>query len=159
MARVEWYEKMMRKYLLNPAEKKVVAKGFKFANEVKRSMRIGEGRIYVREGKTRKGESQSTYSTIRIASAPGQPPAVDSGRLRASMSVNWTKSGMSKGKVDSKALEEDGVGNPGGTFLSLIGGKFTVVVGTNVNYAPYLEFGTSRIAARPFMRPVFDSFK
>ena len=31
--------------------------------------------------------------------------------------------------------------------------KLTARVGTNVKYAPYLEFGTSRIAARPYLRP------
>lgn len=29
-------------------------------------------------------------------------------------------------------------------------------VGTNVEYAPYLEFGTRRMAARPFMRPALE---
>lgn len=28
-----------------------------------------------------------------------------------------------------------------------------VAVGTNVEYAPYLELGTSRMVARPFLRP------
>lgn len=28
-----------------------------------------------------------------------------------------------------------------------------VYIGTNVEYAPYVELGTSRMAARPFLRP------
>lgn len=30
-------------------------------------------------------------------------------------------------------------------------------VGTNVEYAPYLEFGTSRMSARPFLRPALGA--
>lgn len=32
----------------------------------------------------------------------------------------------------------------------------TVYVGTNVEYAPEIEFGTSRMAARPFIRTAFS---
>lgn len=31
--------------------------------------------------------------------------------------------------------------------------------GNDVNYAGYIEFGTSRMAAQPFMRPAYDKFK
>lgn len=31
--------------------------------------------------------------------------------------------------------------------------------GTNVEYAPFQEFGTSRMRAQPFMRPAFDENK
>lgn len=38
-----------------------------------------------------------------------------------------------------------------------------VYVGTNVHYAPYVEMGTSKMAARPFIEPAFreniDNFK
>lgn len=50
---------------------------------------------------------------------------VDTGRLRASI---------------THSLESDSRG--------LVG-----VVGTDVHYAPYVEFGTSRMAAQPFLRP------
>lgn len=60
---------------------------------------------------------------------------VDTGRLRASISQNWTGSGKSHGDVDSKAKAEDGVGQP--TEKS---DTFTEVVGTNVEYAPMVEF-------------------
>lgn len=32
-------------------------------------------------------------------------------------------------------------------------------VGTNVNYAPFVEFGTRYQAAQPFMRPAFEKVK
>ena len=36
-------------------------------------------------------------------------------------------------------------------------GEITVYVGTNVEYAPYQELGTSRMDARPFLRPAFEN--
>ena len=62
-------------------------------------------------------------------SAPGEPPAVVTGTLRAS--------------ITHRLEEEDG---------DTVG-----YVGTNVEYAPYLEFGTSRMAARPFMFPALET--
>ena len=32
----------------------------------------------------------------------------------------------------------------------------TEVIGTNVEYAPYVELGTSRMSARPFLRPAAE---
>ena len=57
-------------------------------------------------------------------SAPGDPPGVDTGALRASMKAE-------KGDQD-----------------------MTAIVYAGVEYAPYLEFGTERMAARPFFTPV-----
>jgi HK97 gp10 family phage protein len=33
----------------------------------------------------------------------------------------------------------------------------TEVIGTNVHYAPYQEFGTSKIAAHPYLRPAAEN--
>jgi HK97 gp10 family phage protein len=60
------------------------------------------------------------------ASAPGQPPAIDTGRL---------------------------VGSVFSTGVERIGGDLAVRVGTNTEYAIYLEQGTERMAARPFIAP------
>ena len=136
--------------ILSPLQKQLVTIGLKIERDIKRSMKRGTGRIYL-GGKNRNIEHQ--------ASAPGSPPAVDTGRLRASISTNWTESGMDRGKVDSDALASEGVGNPGGKVLKTFFGRFKVVVGTNVIYAPWLCFGTRRMAARPFIRPIFDRYK
>lgn len=58
------------------------------------------------------------------ASAPGEAPATDTGRL-------------------ANSIEAD------------IEGKNATVF-TNVNYAPWLEFGTRTIAPRPFMFPALE---
>ncbi len=62
-------------------------------------------------------------------SAPGTPPHLRSGRLRAS--INWS-------------LGEDGI-------------SMFAVIGTNVVYAPYLEQGTGRMAARPAARKALEA--
>ncbi len=35
----------------------------------------------------------------------------------------------------------------------------TVITGTNVEYGPYVEFGTARQSPQPFMRPAWDEGK
>jgi hypothetical protein len=59
------------------------------------------------------------------ASAPGQPPATDTGRLAASLREELRR--------DERGLVE--------------------VVGTDVDYALPLELGTRDIEPRPFLRP------
>jgi hypothetical protein len=61
----------------------------------------------------------------RSPSAPGQGPGVVTGRLRAS--ITW---------------------RIGRDYLSPY-----VDIGSAVEYAPFLELGTGRMAARPFLRP------
>lgn len=62
-------------------------------------------------------------------SAPGDPPGVDTGALKRSMRAYKDR----KGHV--------------------------WIVAANVEYAPYLEFGTSKMAARPFFIPVFHRWQ
>lgn len=101
--------------------------------------------------------------------------AVDTGRLRASISVNWTDSGMDRGKTEGYSAGYDAKGNitfsknrqvekfkgtsgGDGVGAPMTGGqKFEVVVGTNVDYAPFIEFGTSKMVATPFLRPAFEA--
>jgi phage gpG-like protein len=60
---------------------------------------------------------------------------VDTGRLRSSLSTNWSGSGKPRGRTGGKAQADDGVGEPNGP-RGLI-----VVVGTNVKYAIFVEYG------------------
>ena len=92
--------------------------------------------------------------------------AVDTGRLRSSISVNWSGSGrlasfvvrpyLRKGRATrgKSAYEVDvmtGVPTP-----PTIPGKFTVRVGTGVYYAPFVEFGNMYMHPRPFLRNAFN---
>lgn len=91
--------------------------GVEVTNRVKRLLsQPGTGRVYRRRRVTHR------------ASRPGQPPAVDTGRLRSS--YTWRTG-------------EDAEG-------------FFVEVGTNVKYAPFLEFGTRRMRPRPHLRPAIN---
>lgn len=70
----------------------------------------------------RRGAARTNIDTSDRASAPGDPPAPDTGNLRNSIDYELTS-------------------------------ETTSHVGTDVEYAEPLEFGTTRIAPRPFMRP------
>jgi hypothetical protein len=60
---------------------------------------------------------------------------VDTGRLKASISTNWSGSGRPRGKTGGKAESDDGVGEPQGPP------GLVVVVGTNVKYGKPVEYG------------------
>lgn len=63
-------------------------------------------------------------------SSPGEPPGVDIGNLRAG--TEWEPD------------EQD---------------KLKAYVTIEAEYGPYLEFGTSKMAARPFVTPVFERWR
>jgi len=70
------------------------------------------------------------------------------GRTMASISTNWSGSPLAEGRTGTKAQSGDGVKRPVGP-PGLI-----VVVGTDVKKYPlYLEFGTSKMEAVPFLHP------
>ena len=71
-------------------------------------------------------------STTYTASAPGEPPAVRTGTLR----VSW-------------GIKAEGSGD----------GTYTAGIYSNVKYAPFLEEGTSKMAARPFKQKIIDEAK
>lgn len=62
------------------------------------------------------------------ASAPGQAPMSDTGRLASSIYFQQR-------------------------------GKVSAVVGTKIQYAAFLEYGTRRMAKRPFFAPAFERGK
>lgn len=74
-------------------------------------------------------KSGRTYGG-HTASAPGQYPATDTGRLAGSVRMEMPQVGNVTGRV-----------------------------GTAVAYGPMLEFGTSKMAARPWLLPSFERAK
>ena len=72
---------------------------------------------------------------------------VDSGRLRASIT---TASGM------GQKTKPSGQGSNGSDVISAPTNKFETYVGTPVDYAPYMEYGTIKTSAQPFLRPALD---
>lgn len=78
-----------------------------------------------RQGKKKVNEELKRIAIQTVREAKDRAP-VDTGRLRASITF------------------EDEMRSNG--FLRL-------VVGSNVDYAPFVEFGTERQAAQPYLRP------
>jgi hypothetical protein len=83
-------------------------------------------RTLSRKGTGRTYRIGKTRKRLHTASAPGQPPAVRTGTLRRSWQYGRTFAGS-----------DFAIGR----------------VGSNLKYAPWLEFGTARMAARPYLRP------
>jgi phage gpG-like protein len=87
------------------------------------------------QGIQRSGGGGRTYEKYKprrthTASAPGAYPATDTGRLASSVAAILPTSADMTGQV-----------------------------GTHVKYGAYLEFGTSRMAARPWLLPSFNRAK
>lgn len=81
---------------------------------------------------TKSGETYQKYNPRRshTASAPGEAPASDTGRGAGSINVR---------------------------FIPSLGGLFTGVVFTPLDYMADLEVGTQDIAARPWLFPALES--
>ncbi len=73
--------------------------------------------------------------------------AIDTGRLRGSITHATKAEGRSA--VTAPARQRDAVHRPSS--------KFEVWIGTNVEYAPHVEYGTKKMTARPYMRPALDN--
>ena len=109
------------------------------ANEVRNQAILGiqttprEGKVYKLKKKTKRGYRYK----IHIASIPGNPPAIDTGRLVNS--INYIVDVYTKG--------------------------YAAEVFASTKYAYWLEFGTTKkdgttkMAARPFMQPALESSK
>ena len=79
-------------------------------------------------------------------------PAVDTGRLRASISfITPTDKGNSGQPKPANAQAGD--------ELTGTAEQNTVVVGSNVSYSEFVHNGTSRMAGRPFLREGIDKTK
>lgn len=83
--------------------------------------------------------------------AKGKCP-VDTGRLRNSITHAVGGSSVTGSyHADTARGGSQGFGTYNGTVGTR--GDHSVSVGTNVEYAPYVEMGTSKMGARPFIEP------
>ncbi len=83
-----------------------------------------EGRVKDALSQAGSGQMYRIEGRQHQASAPGEAPTVLSGDLRASITH----------------------------FVGIVGNTVAGIVSTNMEYAPALEFGTRKMAPRPFMR-------
>lgn len=96
------------------------------------------------------GVQAQAHATAEITSQG----AVDTGRLRAS--ITFAVSGDS-------ARQHSYSDDQGNGYTQAIEGAgdskdHTLYLGTNVEYAPYVEMGTSKMPKRPFIRPAIENF-
>ena len=115
----------------------------------------GTGRVYrVAVGKIR-GRNLRAQGLHR-ASAPGNPPAVDTGRLRQSWAIGGNADQMFSVRVPLGAKKIQS-GQALAVITSEIGQtRMRFTYGSNLKYARALEFGVParRLAQRPYVRPV-----
>ena len=91
--------------------------------------RISGGRVYVRKPaeKGKRGYGKGSKTEIHIASKPGHAPNKDTGDLIRNIRVSKTKGNARRG--------------------------YSATVKAITPYARALEYGTSKMKRRPFMRP------
>ena len=75
---------------------------------------------------------------------------VDTGRLSNSMTYATKQHSATMSYADDS-------GKPYTVALSQMPDKGEVIFGTNVEYAPYVEMGTRRSAAQPFLKPAIEN--
>lgn len=75
--------------------------------------------------------------------------AVDTGFLRNS--ITWALAGEAPNAQSYQDDKGKQTGEYGDKLPAEHGGDYAVYVGTNVYYAPYVEYGTRKMPARPFL--------
>jgi len=104
----------------------------------KKIMGTGASRMGVKFSRSKTTAKGKTTRSYHRPSAPGFPPNIDTNTLRASITHVVTNDGINvKGAVGS---DKDVI-------------KQRAEAGTDTNYGFFLEVGTSKMAARPWLRP------
>lgn len=96
------------------------------------------------EGFAKKGITNVVYDT------PQSPSYKRTGRLRASLTYATKHVESTPGR---EADAKDGMKK------SEVPDENTVIIGTNVEYGPYVEFGTSKMPPRPYLAPAVEDHK
>lgn len=122
MRPIDDLRKILKEYetqVLANVKKAILTSAVKMHGEIVKGMKAPHsGRTYKRGGK------------MHTASAPGQMPAVDRGRLVGS--IKW------------QSLQ--------GGLAAFVG----IADGATVKYGKYLEYGTAHISPRPWLRPSYE---
>jgi hypothetical protein len=109
---------------------------------------VGSGKLYRRRKQTGKRGSFRA-SDFHRASAPGQPPARDTGILANSVTF-MTRHGLKPGVTDISGMNDL-------TIVASVGPDIDKIrmqsPRTDPDYGYFLEVGTRTIAKRPWLRP------
>ena len=136
-------------YIPNPAWPKKFTAGIReglaasqvsLATVIQRTLsRPGTGKLYrVNKGRGKRARNLR-QSGFHRASSPGNPPAVNTNRLRGSWSI-----AIKSGKDLLPGMNIRIIKKPNSLGYEL---------GSSVPYAPMLEFGTRRMKKRPYLKP------
>lgn len=114
--------------------------GFVVARDVKKNFTQVTGDINALFQQQRVSARRTKTGKRHFRSKPGEPPAVDTGVLRASITSETTMS--------TSGLSVEGKVGPDIDHI-----RAETPAGTDVEYGLYLELGTANMGARPFLRP------
>jgi len=109
-----------------------------------------KGEDCIIKGRNTSKKSVLEYGIIVESQAAALSP-VKIGRLRGSI-VTQTKSELHTGKDFGKSFPEDIIKKPTDDTET----RDVALVGTDVKYANYVEYGTKHQSAQPYMRPAID---
>lgn len=99
--------------------------------------KAGTGRQYRKhKGRGRRARNMREKG-IHVASRPGQPPAADTGLLRNSWAVGGRDNALDRSRQRDRR-------------------RPTLSLGSAVVYAEWLDTGTAKMAARPYIQPSID---
>lgn len=93
-----------------------------------------------------------TAGALVVHGAAVNLSAIDTGNLRGSISYTVDNAVYGQDSGGGKAASKD-------QYIKPTSDKDAAYIGTNVEYAPFLEFGTSKMDAQPFLRPALDNNK
>ena len=144
MARINWYGNRVFTLATEANVHAMKTAAYVVEKDAKESIqKQAEGNLYY-IGRSKKTRRRTWYKKPgkgrkeHRASRPGEPPAIDTGILRSSIMSEVEETGMNViGRV--------------GPDVEYIAAK--APIGTNVEYGYYLETGTAKMEARPFLRP------
>lgn len=110
--------------------------------------------------KTQAVKDRLKKQAFKVELAAKEMCPVKYGRLRASISTNWSGSDMDRAKIKSPCTapenpskSDDAIGRPSGPS------ELVCVVGTNVTYGPHVEHGTSKMPGRPYLFPAYFMYE
>lgn len=131
-----------KKHIKSQINNQMIIVAYKVQDDMKdQFLKKGSGRKY-----------KKPDGTIHQASAPGEPPAIYTGRMKDSISVraNMEIKGTTKAMIASAGV---GIARPS-DILNKPKSKNTVDIGTKVPYSG-LEVGIGNVKARPYIEPLF----
>ena len=122
MADIKWHGDAFEKKLFAHVKRNLAAACIALVNHAKTLISIeGTGKVRERDSRGKFKRTKLIYNAN--PSSPGEPPHVQTGRLRGSVAFEVLTLGSMIGRV-----------------------------GTNLKYGRWLELGTKKMAARPWLR-------